>query len=838
LAQIERESKLVFLFHKIFFSIFFFGVFFFGIHSLVYATTPDQISGLKLWLDASSGVTKDGSTPAIDGDTVQQWNDLSVGGFNATQATAGNRPTYKTNIINGNPVLRFNGAHNMTTASFLDSSFNTSFTFFIVTSKTDTTLKVSTSNSGISWYSGGTSNSIVANYLHLGGQIVQAAIGTKLTTNPTIQAFRYNGSQSTIWFDGVSKSESRTGTLQLSGALTVGSLSSNSFYYNGDIAEIIIYNSALDDTQVGQIESYLEVKYGISDILPPTSIPLIIFEGDSMTSGVGSTSGLTYPNQTQTFLGFSATYQNLGIPSQSVVAMSTDASDQIDPEYSISRTTNIISLLGGTNDLFTGADATTTYNRIVSYLQGRRTAGFKVIVNTILPRSNSGTPVSFEENRQTVNTLIRSNWTTFADGISDISSDTRIGDVNDELDVTYYPDRVHLTNAGYGIVASYVTAAIKQIMDPIVVSSVVVTPSTTSATITWITNQLGSTKVNYGLSSSYGSSNTETDITTRILNHNTSLSGLISCATYHFQTVSTDLNGNQTVSGDNTFTTSGCTGSAAVDSQTASAITTASGGSLNLLSGGTGINVTIPASFSGSDANFQIKQLDKTSTINTTSVPTSYLTIGSYIYDLKSLSNVSTLISTFNNPLTITMTYGDSDIVGIDESSLKIYRWDDSSWNQLSGCLVNTSARTVTCQTSNFSVFGLFGTVATSGTTSGSTLYGCKDSKALNYNFFVTHNQSLCEYTNTTIIQPTYSLIKTLKLNSKNNDVKELQKFLNTHGYLVSATGAGSLNKETTYFGPKTKKAVIKFQTTNDLVPDGIVGPKTREKIINIETAQ
>lgn len=56
------------------------------------------------------------------------------------------------------------------------------------------------------------------------------------------------------------------------------------------------------------------------------------------------------------------------------------------------------------------------------------------------------------------------------------------------------------------------------------------------------------------------------------------------------------------------------------------------------------------------------------------------------------------------------MTYGAADMVGIDETTLKIWRWDGNSWHQLSDCVTDTNARTVTCTTSAFSVFGLFGT--------------------------------------------------------------------------------------------------------------------------------
>jgi peptidoglycan hydrolase-like protein with peptidoglycan-binding domain len=62
----------------------------------------------------------------------------------------------------------------------------------------------------------------------------------------------------------------------------------------------------------------------------------------------------------------------------------------------------------------------------------------------------------------------------------------------------------------------------------------------------------------------------------------------------------------------------------------------------------------------------------------------------------------------------------------------------------------------------------------------------------------------------TPIISGTFS--RSLTLGSTGTDVKNLQIFLNTHGFTVSSTGNGSRGYETTYFGLATKAALVKFQ--------------------------
>jgi len=75
---------------------------------------------------------------------------------------------------------------------------------------------------------------------------------------------------------------------------------------------------------------------------------------------------------------------------------------------------------------------------------------------------------------------------------------------------------------------------------------------------------------------------------------------------------------------------------------------------------------------------------------------------------------------------------------------------------------------------------------------------------------------------------PTCTILITLKQGMTNPEVKCLQQYLNTNGSPVSLTGPGSLNNETNFFGSKTLAAVKAFQTSKGLIPDGVVGPKTR----------
>jgi hypothetical protein len=82
--------------------------------SMVYSQTGpggvgNSISN-RLWLKADGTVYRDaGFTLASDGDKVQRWGDASGNNNHANQAIGGNKPTYRTNIVNNSPALQFGG---------------------------------------------------------------------------------------------------------------------------------------------------------------------------------------------------------------------------------------------------------------------------------------------------------------------------------------------------------------------------------------------------------------------------------------------------------------------------------------------------------------------------------------------------------------------------------------------------------------------------------------------------------------------------------------------------------------------------------------------------------
>ena len=92
-------------------------------------------AGQMFWVKANSGAYIDaGVTRATtDAQTIQQWNDNTASLFHMSQATAANRPIYRTNNLNFNPGLQFtNLTHFLLRATGISWTTNPVFTMYFV----------------------------------------------------------------------------------------------------------------------------------------------------------------------------------------------------------------------------------------------------------------------------------------------------------------------------------------------------------------------------------------------------------------------------------------------------------------------------------------------------------------------------------------------------------------------------------------------------------------------------------------------------------------------------------------------------------------------------------
>jgi uncharacterized repeat protein (TIGR01451 family) len=217
-------------------------------------------NGLALWLDASTITTNDGVALA-------QWDDLSGNGRHATQATTNNRPVFATNAVNGLPAIRFDGTDDVFTynGTFLT---NTDYTVFCVEARND---------DQVNFLFGG-SDGVALNNLHLGYRGNTQFTHDHWTGgyNVTIPGFTNKqfkvhswhldqmGGNRAMYTDGALLAQNgNAAPLQgYPGAMIGGRRAANDSRFNGDFAEIIMYDRYLNVGERNAVGYYLADKYG------------------------------------------------------------------------------------------------------------------------------------------------------------------------------------------------------------------------------------------------------------------------------------------------------------------------------------------------------------------------------------------------------------------------------------------------------------------------------------------------------------------------------------------------------------------------------------------------
>jgi len=258
---------------------------------------------------------------------------------------------------------------------------------------------------------------------------------------------------------------------------------------------------------------------------------------------------------------------------------------------------------------------------------------------------------------------------------------------------------------------------------PPVMSETAATVTNNTATITWTTDEPANSLVRYGLTSSLGSATPITSTPTT--SHSITLSSLIACTHYYYQTISTDAANNQTLGPINTLMTGGCGGetvNAPVVDYSYSQVTNNMGGDLSLNTTNTNISVTLPSNINTSldpttPIDIQVKLVETNPIMTNLSSPPDLITsdtntnpnqLISSIFDIKTYITVGQTLASFTNNPTITLSYTDSQISGYDINTLSIYRHDGMSWSKLD-TTNDTTNKLLRAQTPGFSLFAIFG---------------------------------------------------------------------------------------------------------------------------------
>ncbi len=225
--------------------------------------------------------------------TFATWQDTHVGDGTTQHATAGGNPTYRTNVTpSGQPVVRFDGNDEFRANAGPGIGATSGFVYFMVCRGNGPQANGGV-NDGSGAYLFDRDISVSGNPLvslkadngrygfqkryddgsGLGGPVSSTTIST---TQFQIVAVRRNvtASRFEIWVDGVMEGSVGDG----GGALTPQPIvvgrhaTSVNNGFNGDIAELLIYQSGLSDEEFSRVGSYLEARYGLSTAFPDSQL--------------------------------------------------------------------------------------------------------------------------------------------------------------------------------------------------------------------------------------------------------------------------------------------------------------------------------------------------------------------------------------------------------------------------------------------------------------------------------------------------------------------------------------------------------------------------------------
>jgi len=260
-------------------------------------------SNLKMRLRADINVTTSSSL-------VSNWGDVSGLDNDATQTNSVNQPTWVDNQINEKPTIRFNGTSSkmsLPTSSDLGIQ-NNPYEIFVVGKSSSSNVQFLIAGGALEQFEYHL-NGVGARFIPTTSVYLdKGTAGNYTDANAHIFSARASSSGGAVRVDGVDGGTSSSNILSSnSGNLLLGVRSDGTYYFNGDIAEVIIYDTTLTIAQRDSVELYLYNRYftkSITAVANPINSGTISGTGnypinDIATLTATSHTGYSFVNWTQ-----------------------------------------------------------------------------------------------------------------------------------------------------------------------------------------------------------------------------------------------------------------------------------------------------------------------------------------------------------------------------------------------------------------------------------------------------------------------------------------------------------------------------------------------------------
>jgi hypothetical protein len=243
---------------------------------------PASISGLTHRYSAS------GAASGLSGSSVTSWTD-AVSGVNMVQSTAGRQPIYIASSynFNGQPVVRFSSGQVLASTS-LSSVFGSANRTVFVIAKTNAIGDVTygdnlfaTDDAPIASYNSNTwpyylPKAISTRGIH-GWASASTFYGEQPVSKPITIVWRQNSGTTTFRREQTTLINAAFSVSGNQGYCVAGKGMQNTGHDSDcDISEILVYNRALSDAEITQVENYAIAKYNLGSYgtLPVTGAAL------------------------------------------------------------------------------------------------------------------------------------------------------------------------------------------------------------------------------------------------------------------------------------------------------------------------------------------------------------------------------------------------------------------------------------------------------------------------------------------------------------------------------------------------------------------------------------